>query len=186
MTTATPVDQLPLIDALPVEHLFDMHVNLQPVILPIELVADSQDCVVASSRDTDCTRFLNRAAEVFEVLPTAGFQIFSGDLRDFWRILAELYKNIYDHSNSWGLVTVVARPQYGTVISFHDLGIGILKSVESLGARSLTSDEQAIRWALIEGNSSKVGNSGLGLALVSRFVSTCVGQFEIRSGNCRL
>ena len=30
MTTATPVDQLPLIDALPVEHLFDMHVNLQP------------------------------------------------------------------------------------------------------------------------------------------------------------
>ncbi|MGZ5393519.1 MAG: DUF3237 family protein, partial [Mycobacterium sp.] len=30
MTTATPVDQLPLIDALPVEHLFDMHVKLQP------------------------------------------------------------------------------------------------------------------------------------------------------------
>jgi hypothetical protein len=30
MTTATPADQLPLLDALPVEHLFDMHVNLQP------------------------------------------------------------------------------------------------------------------------------------------------------------
>ena len=30
MTAATPVDQLPLVDALPVEHLFDMHVNLQP------------------------------------------------------------------------------------------------------------------------------------------------------------
>lgn len=30
MTTATPVDQLPLIAALPVEHLFDMHVNLEP------------------------------------------------------------------------------------------------------------------------------------------------------------
>jgi hypothetical protein len=30
MTTATPVDQLPLVDALPVEHLFDMNVNLQP------------------------------------------------------------------------------------------------------------------------------------------------------------
>lgn len=30
MTTATPVDQLPLIDALPVAHLFDMQVNLQP------------------------------------------------------------------------------------------------------------------------------------------------------------
>jgi hypothetical protein len=30
MTTATPVDQLPLLTALPVEHLFDMHVNLQP------------------------------------------------------------------------------------------------------------------------------------------------------------
>ena len=30
MTTATPLDQLPLIDALPVDHLFDMHVNLQP------------------------------------------------------------------------------------------------------------------------------------------------------------
>jgi hypothetical protein len=30
MTTATPVDQLPLVTALPVEHLFDMHVNLEP------------------------------------------------------------------------------------------------------------------------------------------------------------
>jgi hypothetical protein len=30
MTTATPVDQLPLVTALPVDHLFDMHVNLQP------------------------------------------------------------------------------------------------------------------------------------------------------------
>jgi hypothetical protein len=30
MTTATPVDQLPLVTALPVEHLFDMHVDLQP------------------------------------------------------------------------------------------------------------------------------------------------------------
>jgi hypothetical protein len=30
MTTATPIDQLPLVTALPVEHLFDMHVDLQP------------------------------------------------------------------------------------------------------------------------------------------------------------
>jgi hypothetical protein len=30
VTAATPIDQLPLIDALPVEHLFDMHVDLQP------------------------------------------------------------------------------------------------------------------------------------------------------------
>jgi len=30
MTTASPVDQLLLVTALPVEHLFDMHVNLQP------------------------------------------------------------------------------------------------------------------------------------------------------------
>jgi hypothetical protein len=30
MTTATPVEQLPLVAALPVEHLFDMHVDLQP------------------------------------------------------------------------------------------------------------------------------------------------------------
>ncbi len=38
MTTATPVDQLPLVDALPVEHLFDMHVNLapaQPITTPV-------------------------------------------------------------------------------------------------------------------------------------------------------
>ena len=30
MTTATPTDQLPLVSALPAEHLFDMHVDLQP------------------------------------------------------------------------------------------------------------------------------------------------------------
>ena len=30
MTTRDAADQLPLVTALPVEHLFDMHVNLQP------------------------------------------------------------------------------------------------------------------------------------------------------------
>lgn len=30
MTTATAVDQLPMVTALPVEHLFDMHIDLQP------------------------------------------------------------------------------------------------------------------------------------------------------------
>ena len=30
MTRAAPVDQLPLVTALPVRHLFDMHVNLRP------------------------------------------------------------------------------------------------------------------------------------------------------------
>jgi uncharacterized protein DUF3237 len=30
MTTATPIDQLPLVTALPAEHLFDMHVDLLP------------------------------------------------------------------------------------------------------------------------------------------------------------
>ncbi|MGV0871195.1 DUF3237 domain-containing protein [Mycolicibacterium sp. XJ879] len=30
MTAATPVEQLPMLTALPVEHLFDMGVNLQP------------------------------------------------------------------------------------------------------------------------------------------------------------
>ncbi len=28
--SGTPADQLPLFDRLPVEHLFDMHVELQP------------------------------------------------------------------------------------------------------------------------------------------------------------
>jgi hypothetical protein len=38
MTTATPVDQLPLVTALPVEYLFDMHVDLlpaQPITTPL-------------------------------------------------------------------------------------------------------------------------------------------------------
>lgn len=30
MNAVTPVDQLPLVSALPAEHLFDMHVNLEP------------------------------------------------------------------------------------------------------------------------------------------------------------
>ena len=30
MSTVAAIDQLPLLTALPVEHLFDMHVNLQP------------------------------------------------------------------------------------------------------------------------------------------------------------
>ena len=102
--------------------------------------------------------------------------------------MSSLYKNVYEHSQSWGLATIVARPAHGTVVSYHDIGIGIpgsLRSSPSVQPRFGT-DREAIAWALEEGHSSRKGNSGLGLSLVSGYVEAAQGTIEIRSGSCRL
>ncbi|HQU47051.1 MAG TPA: hypothetical protein PK867_29880 [Pirellulales bacterium] len=138
--------------------------------------------------DNNCAAFINSLADKFEHLFQAGHISGISSVKGFWNANLELFKNVFDHSEGWGLAAVSASPRLGVTATFHDVGIGIPTAVRRrpLEAREMPSDEAALRWSLIEGNSSKPGNSGLGLHIVQRFVADANGTMEIRSGTCRL
>jgi hypothetical protein len=71
MTKATPVDQLPLVTALPVEHLFDMHVNLQPA-QPIATPVGTRMTFIATGGVIDGPKLRG------EILPGGGDWLLAG------------------------------------------------------------------------------------------------------------
>ena len=158
------------------------------VMLPIELIPQPSPKQTTGSFENDCLAFVNRAADTFEQVFEADCGVALGNIRQFWQANVELYKNVYQHSQSWGLATIVARPAQGAVVSYHDIGIGIPGSLSSSSGvqPNFGTDNEAITWALEEGHSCKKGNSGLGLSLVTSYVEAALGTIEIRSGSCRL
>jgi hypothetical protein len=170
--------------------------NAQPtsVVMPFEEIPMSANGLYGvgqSDFDSCCRRFVNTAADNFEFLFQGAFLGRQFDPHEFWQSNVELYKNVYDHSESWGLGVVFATtkpPDAGTVVSYHDIGIGIPSSVNAAPqhAASALSDDKALMWAVEERNSSKPGNNGLGLHIVSECVRKLGGRIEIRSGSSRL
>jgi hypothetical protein len=164
------------------------------VVMPFEeipMTAKGLSGVGQTDFDRCCRRFIASAADNFAFLSQAAFLGRQFDPRQFWHANVELYKNVYDHSESWGLAVLFAStkpPDAGTVVSYHDIGRGIPASVNAAPqhAACTLNDDEAIMWAIKERNSSKPGNNGLGLAIVSECVRACGGRIEIRSGSYRL
>lgn len=170
------------------------HAAAPVVVMPLEVIPKSPSSRFPAARadfDASCRRFVNQAADKFEFMFQSGFLGELADPQQFWHANVELYKNVFDHSESWGLgiVCASANPSIrGAVVSYHDIGIGIPASVSRAvqNASLQMDDEAAIRWAIQERNSSKPGNDGLGLSIVADLVRTLNGRIEIRSGICRL
>lgn len=157
-----------------------------PIVWPMQIIAEKSNQSTYRHFEDDCWRLVNDAGDHFKKLfssPHFNFQM--ADLHDFLYSIYELYMNVYEHSgNSWGLTMIHARPGYGTFICCHDIGRGFKDGLaDSPNVKEvIETDEQAIRWALVEGHSRKVGGSGLGLKVVERFISERDGTMEIRSG----
>lgn len=155
-----------------------------PIILPIEIIQQKQDWISGSDFESMLGTFVNQAMNSLEAIRESPFYNFDGkDYYSFRESNVELYKNIFQHSKSWGLTTIHARPKYGTTVCYYDIGIGFK---ESIGL--FKSDEEAIKWALIDGHTSKPegDNDGFGLTLVQDFVFERNGAIKIRSGSCLL
>jgi hypothetical protein len=153
-----------------------------PVILPIETIAQKINTISGNDFENMVGSFVNHAIDSFELLRTSTQFNFSGeDYYQFRQSNIELYKNIFHHSQSWGIASIHARPNYGTTVCYYDIGIGFKKSI-----KKFNTELESIEWALIDGNTSKPDgdNDGYGLTLVQEFVFRRNGKIKIRSGDC--
>ena len=164
----------------------------KPIVLPMKTIPRKG----GSKRDRDfenaCQDFVNQIYDTFKRLfSSSHFNFSEGDLRKFCSANGELFVNIFEHSDSWGLGTVHANPARGTTVCYHDIGVGIKASVNSSpksgkGFEKFETDYKAMKWAVKEGNSRKLSGNGRGLTVVEEFVLDKNGTLEIRSGCCSL
>ena len=163
-----------------------------PIVWPIETIPRKGGSIGDKDFENACQYFVNYAAGTFDRLfSSSHFNFNKGDKHNFWSSNVELWMNIFEHSDSWGLATIHANPSHGTTVCYHDVGMGIKGSVNSSSKagkefEKFETDCNAMKWALKEGNSSKLGGNGIGLSIVEDFVLSRRGTIEIRSGECLL
>ncbi len=147
-----------------------------------------------SDFDNACMGFVNVLIDVFE--PILGYDLnFSKEQRrQFWESNKEIFKNIYDHSKSWGIVAIQRdKIRNNIVFSYSDIGIGIRNSMDLFLRTKYKlneiDDDFAIREAIKKGVSSKeidfkknCNNIGKGLYIVDNYIKDTNGSFIIRSG----
>ena len=163
---------------------FSTNDKLRPIILPIETIPQKLDSISGRDFENMSITFVNNAMSTFEQIFSSPHFNFSGsDRHNFLLSNKELYKNIFEHSMSWGIALIHARPNHGTYVCYYDIGIGFKGSVDKF-----QTDVQSIEWALIDGNScnSSEDNDGHGLTIVQDFVIRRKGNITIRSGECML
>jgi len=160
-----------------------------PMVWPMQIVGQKSSERSYRHFEDDCQQLVNSAADHFDKLfSSSHFNFDKADKHDFLHSIYELYMNIFEHSYSWGLTMIHARPDRGTFVCCYDIGIGFKEGLSGSAnvQETIDTDHQAIKWALVEGHSRKVGGSGLGLKLVEKFVSERKGLMQIRSGDCLL
>lgn len=158
-----------------------------PIIWPMKIIGHKERQYVPRDFETACQRLVRDASKRFQrLLSFPQFSFSKEDTHNFLGANYELYMNVYEHSGSWGLAMIHAQPRVGTFLCCYDIGVGIRQSVnasENVPA-PFDRDEDAIRWAVMEGHSSKIGGNGAGLAIIEDFAFDKAGILEIRSGTC--
>lgn len=159
----------------------------QSIIWPMEIIPCKGESISSQDFENITQQFINQACNCFEKLFSSAYFNFDGaDHQGFWLSNLELFKNVFEHSNSWGLCTIHARPNFGTAVCYYDIGVGFKGSVNtSLKIeKKFETDYESINWALLDGHSSKPHGTGYGLTIVQDFVVSRNGIIEIRSGDC--
>jgi len=165
-----------------------MNSDERSVVWPLDTIPCKETLPGSKDFENACQQFINNAYDNLEgILSSPSFNFSGSDMAEFFTANGELYENIFEHSNSWGLCTLHARRDQGTTVCYHDIGIGIKESINTspkVGKEinRFDTDYDAIVWALVEGHSSKDGRNGRGLNIVEEYVLTRSGYIELRSG----
>jgi hypothetical protein len=146
--------------------------------------------------DSTCWNFMDKIIGIFKPILKYDLDFPEELWRGFFEANYELYKNIFDHSKSWGAVAIQVLKNE-TIFSYSDIGIGIKNSLSKFIkvkynlSESEIDDCFAIKEALKKGVSSKEinqdvnsSNRGDGLYIVTKYIKKSRGRMIIRSGRC--
>ena len=101
----------------------------------------------------------------------------------FNKSINEATKNIWDHSESWGMASIQSTEYTKTTLCLFDFGVGFINSYvkrKGLYNRDLKSDMEVLVWLFQEGNTSQSsGNHGHGLSIIQKFIDMTNGTLLI-------
>ncbi len=166
--------------------------NPKPILLPMKSIFQRDSLKNYEYFEDKCSHFINHILDTFkELFVSKYFGFEDADLYEFCSSNGELFVNVFEHSGSWGLGLIHANPARGTSVSYYDIGMGIRESLNispkaNKDFGKYAFDYDAMKYALTEGKSCKIGGNGTGLNIVEEFVVERKGFIEIRSGKCLL
>jgi hypothetical protein len=106
---------------------------------------------------------------------------------NFVKAINELTKNVWDHSDSWGVASIQSNRINKTTFCIFDFGVGFINSyIKRKGPykRSISEDKRTLDWLLEEGHSSNTGdNHGHGLSVIKKFIEIADGVLLISTDN---
>jgi hypothetical protein len=133
--TAAPIDQLPTVDALPVEHLLDMHVNLQPA-QPITTAVGARMTFITTGGTVDGPKLHG------EILPGGGDWLIVGSDgvgRVDVRATLRTHDGAFIHYEARGIIKVpadgLARLAAGEVLGFDETYVRTTPKFETADER---------------------------------------------------
>jgi len=105
--------------------------------------------------------------------------------KDYISAINEATKNVWDHSESWGIASIYSNRYQKTTFCIFDYGIGFINSYvkrKPSSKRTLKTDIQILNWLFKEGNTSdEINNHGRGLAKIAKFTDNMKGTLLIRT-----
>lgn len=168
----------------------EQYIAKKEPVLPISIIAKKEVSFSAKDFGNSCYQFINAVHDTFKEILLSSLYNFTEDrVREFSSANGELFENVYEHSETWGLGVIYPDRNNGTNVCYYDIGVGIKESLNSSPKAGKEFDRfqkdcEAIKYALVERHSSKLKGNGRGLSVVQDFVFENNGTIAIRSGNC--
>lgn len=134
-------------------------------------------------KETDFTVYLQDKLLSHERMP----KLMDNAKKAIQQSILEVISNVGQHSHSQKFYTCgqYFYKKHKFAFCIVDTGIGFAESIKQKFNQNLTS-QQAIEWAIQEGNTTKSVTGGLGLSLIREFIEANQGELYIISGNAIL
>lgn len=160
-------------------------INLSQIHWPISIIPIK----VGSHFNTEVIKFHNDFVDFFKGIVRKGLiDDFDNKKSNFiekyfMKAINEATKNVWDHSESWGIASIESNNINNTTLCLFDFGIGFIKSyTKRLGSyeRTPDRDKEILSWLFEEGNTSQSEtNHGHGLPIIQKFTDITNGKLLI-------
>lgn len=175
------------IENINTKHLENLNIqDLSSLYWPIRTIPEKS----GHHFESDESGFTNSFIEYFNMLNNRGkLDTYKDNLdiikKGFVKAAYELGKNIWEHSQSWGLYAIQSADKTKTNLVICDNGVGFIGSFKLRNpgySGSTKKNKELLEWLLIDGNSSKgEDKNGHGLTRVIDFIRVTNGILLIRT-----